>query len=217
MSTLIQNNETILFIGDSITDCGRRENQHKPLGCGFVSMFNDMLLTRDSEKKITVINRGIGGNTIADLRSRWQDDVLAFCPNWLVAKVGINDINQYLSKQGSMPLPPETYEEIYDQLLALTRRRLPKCKILLIDSFYGSTDAIPGSYRASVAALLPKYLEAVSRLAKKYGTRHLKLQDIFMAKLKVQHPEIYFPSEPVHPLSTGHFLIAESVYAALEK
>jgi hypothetical protein len=215
MNTLIQDQETILFIGDSITDCGRREDQYKPLGCGFVSLFNDLLLTRDSEKKITVLNRGIGGNTVEDLRSRWSDDVLAFRPDWLVVKIGINDLNQYLCKQGPIPLPPETYEEIYDQLLALTRETLPKCRLLLIDPFYGSTDTTPGSYRAKVAALLPQYLAAVSRLAGKHGARHLKMQEIFMAKLNLQAPEIYCPNEPVHPLSTGHCLIAESVYAAL--
>ena len=217
MSTLIQDTQTILFIGDSITDCGRRDAQHQPLGCGYVSYFNDMLLTRDSEKKITVINHGIGGNTVEDLRSRWCDDVLAFRPDWLVVKIGINDINQYLCKQGPIPLPPETYKEIYDQLLALTHRELPQCRLLLVDPFYGSNDTTPGSYRARVVALFPQYLAVVARLAGRHGARHLKLHDIFMSKLKVQHPEVYFPSEPVHPQSTGHFLIAESVYAALAK
>lgn len=215
MKTFIQNGETILFIGDSITDCGRREDRLRPLGNGFVSMFNDMLLTRDSEKRISVINRGIGGNTVEDLRSRWTDDVLAFRPDWLAVMIGINDINQYLCNQGPIPLPPETYGEIYDQLLTLTLQMLPRCRLLLMDPFYGSYDSTAGSYRAKVAGLLPEYHSAVSRLAEKHNARHLKMQDIFQGKLKAQHPDIYFPSEPVHPVSTGHFLIAESVYAAL--
>lgn len=215
MSTLIHDKQSILFIGDSITDCGRREDRFRPLGVGFVALFNDMLLTRDSEKSISVINRGIGGNTVEDLRSRWSDDVLALRPDWLVVKIGINDINQYLTHQGPVPLPPETYEEIYDQLLTRTRQELPQCNLLLIDPFYGSTDTMPGSYRAKVVALFPEYLAAVGRLAVKHGARHLKLHEIFMAKLKVQHPDVYFPNEPVHPLSSGHFLIAESVYSAL--
>lgn len=215
MPTVLKSNETILFIGDSITDCGRRDDQHKPYGCGFVNMFKDMLTIRDSEKQIHLINRGIGGNTVEDLRSRWHDDVLAFRPDWLVVKIGINDLNRFLCNQGSIPLPPETYEEIYDQLLALTRRALPGCRFLVIGSFYGSNDTIPDSYRAKVAALLPAYLAAAARVAAKHEARYLDLQGIFTAKLKIQAADLYFPKDPVHPLSTGHFLIAESVYAAL--
>ena len=215
MPIQIQDGETILFIGDSITDCGRRDPLHKPLGCGFVNMFNDMLLTRDSEKKITVLNRGIGGNTIDDLRSRWSDDVLAFRPDWLVIKIGINDLNQHLMKNSVVPLSPEAFGGIYDQLLALAREKLPGIRLLLIDPFYGSNDVTPGSYRSKVAALLHSYLEVIARQAAKHGTRHLKLNSLFQEKLKIQPAEIYFPNEPVHPLSTGHYLIAEAVYAAL--
>ena len=82
MNTIIQDKQTIRFIGDSITDCGCRDDRFKPLGCGYVNLFNDMLLTRDSEKHIRVINRGVGGNTVEDLRSRWQDDALAHRPDW---------------------------------------------------------------------------------------------------------------------------------------
>lgn len=215
MKTLIQNGETILFIGDSITDCGRREERLRPLGNGFVSLFNDMLLTRDSEKRISVVNRGVGGHTVEDLRSRWSDDALAFRPDWLAVMIGINDINQYLCNQGPVPLPPDTYGEIYEQLLTLTLQALPRCRLLLIDPFYGSSDTTPGSYRAKVAGLLPEYHSAVARLADKFQARHLKMHEIFRSKLAAQHPDIYFPFEPVHPGSAGHFLIAESVYAAL--
>lgn len=217
MGTIIEDKQTILFIGDSITDCGRRDDRHKPLGCGYVSFFSDMLLTRDSEKHIQVINRGNGGNTVEDLRSRWADDVLMLRPDWLAIKIGINDINRYLCKQGPVPLPPETYQEIYGQLLAITREKLPECRLILIDPFYGSNDTVKGSYRAKVAKLFPRYLKAVENLARKYGTLHVKMNEIFQEKLKVQHPDVYFPTEPVHPTATGHFLIAEAVYAALSR
>ena len=215
MKTILKHNETILFIGDSITDCGRRDPQTKPLGCGYVNFFNDMLLTRDSDKTITVLNRGIGGNTVEDLRSRWHDDVLAFRSDWLSIKIGINDLNRFLCKQGPILLPPETYEEIYNQVLTLTRAELPNCKFLLIDPFYGSTDAVPESYRAKVVDILPRYLEVVERLAVKHQTRHIKMHSLFHQKLK--NPRVCFPDDPVHPLSTGHFFIAESVYNELSQ
>ena len=92
MSTLLQDNETLLFIGDSITECARKERD-VPLGVGYVRMVSDLLTIREPAKRIRVINRGIGGHTVEDLRSRWCDHVLAHRPDWLVVKIGINDIS----------------------------------------------------------------------------------------------------------------------------
>ena len=215
MGTIFKNGETLLFIGDSITDCGRMDDRFKPLGCGYVNMFNDMLLTREPKKNIRIINRGVGGNTSEDLRSRWVDDVIAHRPDWLVIKIGINDINRFLSNQGPVLISPELFESIYTHLMELSKRSLPSCRIVLIDPFYGSSDTTPGSYRAKVAALLPRYCEVVARIASIHLARHLKLHDIFQAKLAIQPAGIYFPLEPVHPASAGHFLIAESLYNEL--
>jgi len=38
MATKIKSGEKVLFIGDSITDCGRR-NEARPLGVGYVKLF----------------------------------------------------------------------------------------------------------------------------------------------------------------------------------
>ena len=216
MATVLETGETILFVGDSITDGDRRDDLYRPLGRGYVRIFHDMLVTRDSEKTIRVLNQGVGGNSIEDLRSRWTDDVLAHKADWLVVAIGINDINQHLSNHGAISLDPKTYEEIYAGLLELTTRALPKCRLILIDPFYASKDTVPGSYRTRLAALLPDYLAAVSRLAAKFAAHHLRMHEIFAAKLAIQHPSTYFPIEPVHPNSAGHFLIAESLYKLLE-
>ncbi len=216
MATAIESGETVLFIGDSITDGDRRDDRYRPLGRGYVRLFHDMLVTRDPEKAIRVLNHGVGGNTVEDLRSRWTDDVLAHKPDRLVVAIGINDINQYLCKQGPVSLDPETYEGIYGSLLDLTASALPGCRLVLIEPFYGSRDTVPGSYRARLAALLPEYRAAVSRLAEKFRAANLRLQEIFDAKLAIQHPSTYFPIEPVHPDPAGHFLIAESLYKLLE-
>ena len=52
----IKHEQKLLFIGDSITDCGRR-GRDAPLGCGYVKMFSDMLIGRHSNRAVTVINK----------------------------------------------------------------------------------------------------------------------------------------------------------------
>jgi len=73
----IKDGSKIVFIGDSITDCGRRDPQSEGLGVhGYVRIFSEMMTTREPQKKVEILNRGIGGNTVDDLRARWNEDVL---------------------------------------------------------------------------------------------------------------------------------------------
>lgn len=210
----IKANQTILFIGDSITDCGRRD-ANAPLGSGYVKMFSDMLITRHPRKNITVINKGIGGDTVPGLQSRWADDVIRNKPDWLSIKIGINDLHRTFQKEAPQ-VPPPLYEETYDDILQRTRAALPKCKLLLIDPFYISTDAAPTSTRHDVLKLLPQYLRIVKAMSKKYRTLHIKTHELYQQLLKTHEPDTFCP-EPVHPNATGHLVIADAVYAAVSR
>ena len=218
MATVLKNGETILFIGDSITDCGCREPGTSPLGNGYVRLFSDMLVVREPEKKVTVINRGTGGHAAADLRDRWDDDVLALEPDWLSIKIGINDCHQYLGDPLLENRSPEVFEVIYGQLLSVTAERLPDCRLLLIDPFYGRKEIggrMDDAFRTKVEELLPRYIETADRMGEQYGARRVKTHEVFREFHRHQHPDVCFPNEPVHPNQTGHLLIAEAVYGAL--
>ena len=208
----VKNGQSILFIGDSITDCGRRTTE-RPFGNGYVKLFSDFLILREPKKQITIINKGIGGDTVTGLRNRWYDDVIRNKPDWLSIKIGINDLHCTL-RQGANLIPPELYNETYDEILSRTKAELPKCNIILIDPFYISTETSSRSFRYSVLKLLPKYLGVVEKLSKKYGALHVKTHEIFQRLLKFHSPDT-FCNEPVHPNLTGHLVIAESVYNAL--
>ena len=67
--------KTLLFQGDSITDCGRVTSggagYPKDLwGPGYAGMIATQLMG-DQPGKWEVINRGISGNRIVDLYARW--------------------------------------------------------------------------------------------------------------------------------------------------
>lgn len=208
----IKSGETILFIGDSITDCARRENE-RPLGNGYVKLFSDMLTIREPRKKIRIINKGIGGETIADLHNRWEDDVISNKPDWLSLKIGINDLHRTLSEP-SLAVPLDRYKELYEDVLQQTGSALPRCKILLIEPFYISNKAPPNSQRHEVMELLPHYLKIVRAMAKRHKTLHVNSHSIFQGLLKHHEVETFCP-EPVHPNLTGHLVLAEAVYEAL--
>jgi lysophospholipase L1-like esterase len=214
MPTQLQDQQTFLFIGDSITDCDRRDPLFAPLGRGYVHFFSDLLTIRDPEKTVSILNRGIGGDTVENLRSRWEDDALSHRPDWLSIKIGINDLNSNLCGSNKQWLTPEMFQSIYREILTLTRKELPNCQILLISPFFLSVDTVKESYRNRVLRYIPEYIDAVKTLHREFKTRYLGLHEMFGEHLQHRHPDVFAP-EPVHPNQTGHLLIAEAVYSAL--
>ncbi|MCK5852763.1 SGNH/GDSL hydrolase family protein [bacterium] len=209
--TIFKSKQTVVFFGDSITDCGRFEPEHAPLGCGYVNNFNDLLLIHEPEKEIKIMNRGIGGNTIDDLQSRLVDDVLCHNPDHLFIKIGINDINQYLFQNINF-LSPEGFQKIYERMMTDIKAALPKCEITLISPFFISKDTREKLYRGKVLTILSEYINVVELMHKKFETKYLNTHKLFQNQLEFHHPDVYC-QEPVHPNSAGHLLLAEAIYA----
>src|SRR5690348_8852462 len=91
MALSISRQTKLLFIGDSITDCGRATDKDQ-LGSGYVRRVRDWLLAEDPVNCPAVINTGISGNRIVHLAKRWQRDVLDHKPDVVSIMIGINDV-----------------------------------------------------------------------------------------------------------------------------
>jgi lysophospholipase L1-like esterase len=209
--TFLQDGQTVLFIGDSITDCGRRAAE-RPLGSGYVRMFTELATARWPARQVAYINKGIGGNRITDLKNRWRDDVLYHKPDRLSIKIGINDLHSVL-RGAEDAVTPEIFADIFDELLALTQKELD-CPVVLLTPFYISTDRDGNSMRAAVLELLPRYIETVEAMSKKYGTRLVNLHEIFQEQLKYRDADTFCP-EPVHPNHSGHIVMAQALMEAV--
>lgn len=207
MPFAIKPGQTLLFTGDSITDCGRRA-ANAPMGNGYASMINDLIVARYPAHRLNVINTGISGNTVRDLFNRWTDDVIRYQPDWLSIKIGINDIHRVLRNVPDAAVTPEQFEDLYDKILARVKKET-KANIILVDPFYISNDNATDSFRWLVLKGLPDYIKTVEKMAKKYKTRRVKTHEIFKQQLKY-YPADKFCPEPVHPNPTGHMVIAQA-------
>lgn len=206
--------EKILFIGDSITDAGRRGDFY-PYGNGYVRIFKDLLIAEFPEKNFEIINKGIGGNTIVDLQQRWEDDVIYNSPDILSILIGINDLHRVLRKVELWEdYTPENFRKRYNSILKRTIEKLD-CKIILMEPFCITTDKTD-NFRGIVLKELENYIEVVEEMSKKYETELIKLHSIFQNHLKHREPETFAP-EPVHPNQTGHTIIANEILKIFKK
>ena len=135
---LFQSGEKVLFIGDSITDCGRR-GDHAPLGNGYVKKVTELITAKYPERRIEYVNKGIGGDIVEGLEARWDTDVIAEKPDWLSVKIGINNA----SRQLGADIPNETYlpewETCYRRILTRAKDELG-ARLFIFETFYIEED-----------------------------------------------------------------------------
>lgn len=206
-----QDGQTVLFIGDSITDCGRR-GPAAPLGDGYVSLLAEMITARWPERRIRYINTGIGGDRVTGMKNRWQDDVIRHEPDWLSVKIGINDLHSALL-QGPDAVPPERYRDCYDWILADARKKT-SAQFILVEPFYISQDQTGQTLRSQVLGLIPEYIAVVRGMADKYDARLVRTHDAFQNHLAYRGADTFCP-EPVHPNRAGHIVLATEVLSVL--
>jgi len=204
-------NNRLLFIGDSITDCGRAIpiGEGNGLGNGYVSLVNAHLQAVYPQQKIRVTNMGISGNTIRDLQVRWQRDVIALKPDWLSIMIGINDV----WRQFDSPLQVETHislQEYRSTLLALTQTVRPSLKGLVIMAPY----FLEPNKADPMRQMMDAYGKAAAEVAQEVDAIFVNIQQVFDDYLEKQHP-ISLALDRVHPNLTGHLLIAQAFLDAI--
>ncbi|MCY3024519.1 MAG: SGNH/GDSL hydrolase family protein [Planctomycetota bacterium] len=201
------------MIGDSITDCGRAQPVGEGLfdatGKGYVAFTDALLCARYPELGIRVINVGTSGNTVRDLKQRWDRDVTALHPDWLSVMIGINDVwRQFdLPRQNDIHVGLEEYESTLDELCAAARPQLQG--LVLLTPYF-----IEPNRRDLMRARMDSYGAAVKRLAKKHRAVFVDTQAAFDRVLKHLHP-MALAWDRVHPNQTGHMIVARAFLDAL--
>lgn len=209
----LERNDKLVMIGDSITDCGRQrpvgDGSSEALGNGYVSLVNAILQATRPDLKIRVINMGISGNTVRDLKKRWESDVMALKPDWVSIMIGINDV----WRQFDRPLAPEThvYPDEYEATLdELVRRTAPQVKgIVLMTPFY-----LEPNRSDPMRAMMDRYGEIVRRTAERHGTLFADTQTAFDRVLQHLYPAA-LAWDRVHPNATGHYVLARAFLEAV--
>ncbi len=211
-SLAVQSHQTVVFIGDSITDCGRRA-EAAPLGNGYVSMVVALVAGKYPQRRIRFINEGIGGDVVTGLRDRWGDDVLAHEPGWVSVLVGINDLHRTL-RGDPTAVPPSLYRQAYTHCLRRTAEET-SARLILMDPFYMCAAGDADDFQRRALELLSEYTGIVAELAGQFDAAHVRLHEMFQRVLR-HYPADFIGPEPVHPNATGHLMIAHEWLHALQ-
>ncbi len=184
---------TIVFAGDSVTDCGRREDPRE-LGEGYV----EQLAASRALRGFRVINRGVAGDRVRDLKARWEREVLAQEPSIVSILIGINDVwRRYDSDD---PTPVGEFVADYRHLLgSLSEAGVSAvvCEPVLLP-----VNSDQEEWRED---LEPK-LVAVRGLAAEFGASLVPTQTLLTALRREGSTEL--APDGVHPSPAGHLALA---------
>jgi lysophospholipase L1-like esterase len=209
----IQSNSKLVMIGDSITDCGRArpvgEVVNEGLGNGYVSLINALLTATYGEQNLRIINMGNSGDTVRDLKARWQADVLDLQPDWLSIMIGINDVWRHYSigLQKEKQVSIDEYQFILEQLIINTMARL-KGLVLFTPYF------LEPNIEEPMRKMMDSYGKVVHQLAQKYSAVLVHTQAAFDRVIKNVHA-LALAADRVHPNLDGHMVIARAFLEAV--
>ena len=120
--------KTVLFQGDSITDCGRGNG----LGNGY-PLFVTAELNSKNPNEYNFINKGISGNRIVDVYARIKADIINLKPDYMSILIGVNDVWHEISYQNGVDA--DKFYKIYCMLIEEIKEALPNIKITILEPF----------------------------------------------------------------------------------
>ena len=205
---LLQEGTRLVMIGDSITDCNRAYDAMPAgwgsFGDGYVNLVNACLTGLAPEQKVMVINKGISGNTILDLQSRWDEDVLALKPDWVSIMIGVNDAWRHFDGVLSQveQVEMDQFEQVYEELILKTKDRV-KGMVLM------SPFMIEANEQDEMKQMVKAFAAVAKKLATKYQMPYVDVQQKMDDFTKVLS-SYALAADRVHPNVQGHMIIAKS-------
>jgi lysophospholipase L1-like esterase len=183
-----------VFIGDSVTDCGRLAEP--PFGDGYVRN-----IVQSNRLPGEIINVGTSGHRLIDLESRWNTDVLAHKPTLVSVAIGINDT--WRRYDGNDPTAVEDFENRYRRILTATKAN-GNPALVLCEPFLLAVRQDMNSWRED---LDPK-IAVVHKMASEFDGKLVRFDERFNGLAK-EMSMLELAEDGVHPSKLGHTIMAD--------
>lgn len=218
---------SVLFIGDSVTDGGwgnsggkmtasdkRNHNDMNHIyGHSFMMLCATHYESNMPDAKWKFYNRGISGNTLADLASRWHSDALSLHPDVVSILVGINDVYAFIKSRKDNPEASFdfiSWEKQYRSLLDSLRAANNNVMIMIGAPFIAKEGRTGKASNYEECELLVKQLAAITKnIARDYKAVFLPYNMMFAQLITTQPRPGYWIWDGIHPTPAGHRRMAD--------
>jgi lysophospholipase L1-like esterase len=200
----------ILFQGDSITDAGRVRTEPNDMGTGYAK-FVKARLSLDYPAKYEFLNRGVGGNRIADVYARMYPDIIALNPDLMSIMIGTNDYPWSADEKYQI-----RFERVFNMLLDDVKTDLPDLKLMILEPFVLPGDRVVAENFPLRLEHTKKRSEASQRVAERFGAKFVPIQkplDDVLDKAPIE----YWTLEGVHLTEASNQILADEWIKAFKE
>ena len=201
----LRENETIVFLGDSITQLGVQPK-------GYVTLIKDSLLR--VHPAVTIVGAGISGNKVPDLQVRLERDVLSKRPTIVFIYIGINDVWHSIIP-GRSGTPKGQFEAGLKEIIGTIRHagaRVILCTPTVIGEKKDGANQLDGQ--------LDEYAAISRRIAVETGSMLCDLREAFIGYFKSHNPDNkergILTRDAVHLSDEGNLLVAHEMLTLLK-
>lgn len=201
----LRKGSVFLFQGDSITDGnrGRNTDPNHIMGHGYAFSIASRIGADYPELDLKFYNRGISGNTVADLADRWQKDTIDLHPDVLSILVGVNDVDRAI-KTTEINHSVQ-FEITYRLILEQTKAQFPDVLFVLCEPFILPVGRVKENWEIWKSEV-EKCQAVVMKLATEFDAVFVEFQEVLNKASKNVAPE-YWIWDGIHPTVPGHELL----------
>jgi acyl-CoA thioesterase I len=203
----IRPGDTVVFIGDSITDCGRDRADPDSLGDGYAALAAAAFTAAHPGAAVRFANRGIGGNCAVDLRGRWRRDCLDLEPDVVSILVGINEVSRRFDRDDFTP--DSVFEEHCRHILEQAADH--GAQLIVMEPFLLPVDEEQMRWRAEFEGKLA----VVRGLARKFDATLIATSDLMTREAAAAGGPSAIAGDGIHPSPAGHAVLAKAWLAQI--
>ncbi len=205
-------NKKVIFLGDSITQNAVINSEDFK---GFIS-----LLEENVNQNTELIGKGIGGDKVSDLLTRYRDDVIKLNPDIVFIYIGINDVwHKYDYGTGT---DIDLYENGLRQIINDLKENgveIILCTPTVIGENKGEFTLVNQFKDIETMEIMNNdiddYSDVIRKLSKEFDTKLIDLRKIFMQYISENNPENkskgVLTTDGVHLNNLGSKLIADEM------
>ena len=199
----------VMFTGDSITDCQRA----RPVGDGVGTLGNSyvgnlfcMTWAENPECRARFMNSATSGDTSRQLLARFDDEVLAYNPDYLFIMIGVNDAWRIAELPVNTEVHISSEETAANMEKMILKAREKGAEPIILSPFFMDLDKNE-FMRYHVDEINALY----KKLAEKYSVGYIDIQSVIDGWISKASSYI-LSSGRVPPKAIGVSLIARTIF-----